>query len=59
MKKLTGGFRSFIKDEDGATMVEYGIMIALIAAICVAAIATLGTKVLAAFTTTNTALTAA
>jgi len=59
MKKLAGGFRSFVKDEDGATMVEYGIMIALIAAICVGIVTTLGTQIKAAFTTTSGALPAA
>jgi len=37
------------KKERGATMVEYGIMVALIAAICIAVITTLGGQVQAAF----------
>ena len=37
MKKLI----NFFKDEEGATMVEYGIMVALIAAVCVTVITTL------------------
>jgi pilus assembly protein Flp/PilA len=52
MKKLI----NFFKDEEGATMVEYGIMVALIAAICVTVITTLGTQVQTAFTTTSEAL---
>jgi len=48
--------RHFVKNDDAATMVEYGIMLALIAAICIAAITTLGTNVLAGFTNTNTQL---
>jgi pilus assembly protein Flp/PilA len=52
MKKLI----NFFKDEEGATMVEYGIMVALIAAICVAVITTLGTQVQTAFQTTSDAL---
>lgn len=39
----------FLHDEEGATMVEYGIMVALIAAICIAIITTLGTQIQAAF----------
>ena len=31
------------KDEEGATMVEYGLMVALIAVVCVATVTTLGT----------------
>jgi pilus assembly protein Flp/PilA len=45
MKKLAGGFRSFVNDEDGATMVEYGLMVALIAVVVAVAAATLGTNI--------------
>ena len=47
---------NFCKDEDGATMVEYGIMVALIAAICVAVIGVLGGQVQTAFQTVVNAL---
>lgn len=59
MSQLAKLGRSFLRNEDGATMVEYGVMIALIAAICVAIIGTLGTQVQTAFTNTSNALTAA
>ncbi|HWG34309.1 MAG TPA: Flp family type IVb pilin [Gemmatimonadaceae bacterium] len=59
MKKLTGSFRSFLTDEDGATMVEYGMMVALIAAVCVGIVATLGTQIQAAFNTVSGTLPAA
>lgn len=42
--------------EQGATAVEYGLLVALIAAIIVGVVATLGTKIEAAFTTVNTNL---
>ena len=29
---------NFFKDEEGATMVEYGLMVALIAVVCIAAV---------------------
>lgn len=45
-----------LRDEEGATMVEYGIMVALIAAICIGVITTLGQKVSNAFSTVNTSL---
>jgi len=38
MKKLM----RFIKDEEGATAVEYGIMVALIAVVIIIAVRTLG-----------------
>lgn len=43
-------------DESGATAVEYGIMVALIAAVIVTIVATLGTQVQAAFCTVVEAL---
>jgi pilus assembly protein Flp/PilA len=42
--------------EGGATAVEYGLMVALIAAVIVAVVAALGGKIQAAFTTVNTAI---
>jgi pilus assembly protein Flp/PilA len=56
MNKLAGSFRSFLTNEDGATMVEYGMMVALIAAVCVGIVTTLGTQIRTAFTTVSTAL---
>jgi pilus assembly protein Flp/PilA len=55
MKKLM----RFFKEEDGATAVEYGIMVALIAAIIVTVVGTLGGQIQAAFQTTSDALQAA
>lgn len=37
--------------EEGATAVEYGIMVALIAAVIITIVGTIGTKLLTAFTT--------
>jgi pilus assembly protein Flp/PilA len=33
---------NFFKDEEGATMVEYGLMVALIAVVCIGAVTALG-----------------
>lgn len=41
--------QAFILDESGATMVEYGLMLALIAIVCIAAVTTLGTNTNATF----------
>ncbi|WP_394247958.1 Flp family type IVb pilin [Arthrobacter pityocampae] len=38
------------RDEKGATMVEYGLMVALIAVVVVAALLTLGPKIAGLFT---------
>ncbi len=36
--------RNFFKDDSGATMVEYGLMLALIAVVSIAIVTTLGTN---------------
>jgi pilus assembly protein Flp/PilA len=41
MKNL---IQKFIKEEEGATMVEYGLMLALIATVCITAVALIGTN---------------
>jgi pilus assembly protein Flp/PilA len=46
----------FFKEEEGATAVEYGIMVALIAAIIIAVVATLGSQVSNAFQSIVTSL---
>ncbi len=45
MRNLTGPVRRLLAGEDGATMVEYGLMVALIAIVCIAAVTLLGTSV--------------
>jgi len=59
MKKLAGTFRAFVKDEDGATMVEYGLMVALIAVVAGVGAQLLGVQVLAAFTSVTNSIAAA
>ncbi|HOK54219.1 MAG TPA: Flp family type IVb pilin [Armatimonadota bacterium] len=48
--------KAVLKDEEGATLVEYALMVALIAAVCVAIVQSLGTKANTAFTTVDTAM---
>ncbi|WP_035496964.1 Flp family type IVb pilin [Citrifermentans bremense] len=52
MEKLTKMYvqmRSKLQDQKGATMVEYGLMLALIAAVCIGVVTTVGTDVSATF----------
>lgn len=42
---------SCLNEEDGATAVEYGIMVALIAAVIIGTVVVLGQKILQAFNT--------
>ena len=41
----------FFKDESGATAIEYGLIAALIAAVIIGAVGTIGTNLNATFTT--------
>jgi len=47
----------FLADESGATAIEYGLIVALIAVVIITAVTTLGTKLDTAFTTINGKLT--
>lgn len=44
-------FARFIKDESGATAIEYGLIAALIAVVIITAVTTVGTNLGATFTT--------
>ncbi len=49
MSKIANTVRSFVREDEGATMVEYGLMVALIAIVCIVAVTSLGTKTSAVF----------
>ncbi len=48
--------KKFWQDDAGATAVEYGIMVALIAAVIVLVVQSVGVKVNTAFSTVNAAM---
>lgn len=56
MKRAGKAITRFVSDESGATMVEYAIMVALIAAICIAVIKVIGNKSNNAFENVNSAM---
>ena len=56
MKKMREMISMFLKDEEGATMVEYGIMVALIAAVSIVVISVVGGKVNNAFNEVKSAM---
>jgi pilus assembly protein Flp/PilA len=58
-RKMIQKIKNFIKDEEGATAVEYGLMVALIAAVIVGIVGTLGGQVNTAFLTVSDELPAA
>jgi pilus assembly protein Flp/PilA len=49
MTQLIARIKSFFAQEEGATMVEYGLMVALIAITCITAVALVGTNLKALF----------
>lgn len=51
MKSLAVGIKRFLQEEEGVTMVEYGLIAALIAIVCILAITGLGTNLNTAFVT--------
>ncbi|TMQ29259.1 MAG: Flp family type IVb pilin [Planctomycetota bacterium] len=52
MKKLIAGTRTFFtRKEEGATLAEYGLLLALIAVVCLAAVTLLGSKISTMFAT--------
>jgi pilus assembly protein Flp/PilA len=46
----------FIKDESGATAIEYGLIAALIAVVIIGAVTTVGTKLSAEFNSVSNAV---
>ena len=51
--------KKFFRDEEGATAVEYGLMVALIAIVIIAAVTILGQQLSIKFTSVADAVTAA
>lgn len=46
---MTNVFARFVKDESGATAIEYGLIAALIAVVCIGAWTTVGSNLKATF----------
>jgi len=57
MKNLYNGIRTFAHDEEGATAVEYGVMVGLIAVAIIVTVAGIGTQLNVLFTKIKTCLT--
>jgi pilus assembly protein Flp/PilA len=57
--KLSNLPAAFIKDEKGATAIEYGLIAALISVVIIAAVTAVGTQLTKTFTTVSNALSTA
>jgi len=56
MQNIIATAKRFMKDEEGATAVEYGIMVALIAAAIVVSVTALGNKLIGLFQNVTAAI---
>jgi pilus assembly protein Flp/PilA len=56
MNKLISVVQNFRRRDEGATMVEYGLMLALIAVICLVAVSAVGTGSQGMFTSVGASL---
>ena len=45
MSKLPAAHTKFDRDEEGASLVEYGLLLSLVAVVCIAAISLIGTNI--------------
>jgi pilus assembly protein Flp/PilA len=50
MTKFLSAVRKFVVAQEGATMIEYGLMLALIAVVCLVAVTQVGTGANAMYT---------
>jgi len=57
--KLVQFVRQFVRDEEGVTAIEYGLIAALIAVVIIASVTIVGTQLVLVFTAISDALTAA
>ncbi|MBC7784140.1 MAG: Flp family type IVb pilin [Burkholderiales bacterium] len=56
MNRIKSQFRKLCRDESGGEVIEYALILGLIAVACIAVIGALGTKVLARWQSVNSSL---
>ncbi|MBB3008573.1 Flp family type IVb pilin [Cupriavidus alkaliphilus] len=59
MQALTTMFQQFMRDEEGVTAIEYGLIAALIAIVIIASVQIVGTQLNSVFSKIGSALTSA
>lgn len=57
MSRITLAARRFVRDEDGAALAEYGILVAFIAIVAITAVTFFGSKISAKFSSLATTFT--
>ena len=56
MKMIAARIRALAGSEDGAALVEYGMLVLLVALLCIIAVKTIGSKVANGFNSANSML---
>ena len=56
MENLLTKIKNFVQEEEGASAVEYGLLVALIAAVIIGAVTLLGTNLSTTFNTVATTI---
>jgi pilus assembly protein Flp/PilA len=56
MIKTFAALKKFARSEEGASLAEYGLLLALIAVVCIAGMTVLGTQINAMFTALSTSI---
>ncbi|MHB8069782.1 MAG: Flp family type IVb pilin [Desulfobaccales bacterium] len=56
MKTMLTKIKNFVREEEGASAVEYGLLVALIAVAIIVAVQTLGTNLSSTFSNVATAI---
>ena len=55
-RRMLESARRFLHDEDGAALIEYGLLVMLVALLCILAVKTIGSKVANGYNSANTLL---
>jgi pilus assembly protein Flp/PilA len=56
MREMTKQIKTFMSDEEGAALIEYGMLVLLVALLCIVAVKSIGSKVSNGFNSANTLL---
>jgi Flp pilus assembly pilin Flp len=56
MRIVARRVKSFLQNEDGAALIEYGMLVLLVALLCIVAVKAMGSKVANGFNSANSLL---
>jgi pilus assembly protein Flp/PilA len=56
MREMKRRTKTFMTNEDGAALIEYGMLVLLVALLCIIAVKSIGSKVSNGFNSANTLL---